>query len=228
MQALVLAAGRGKRMKPLTESVPKALLLFEGQPIIDHVLASLEGVADEVIVVTGYLAEHIENYLGNKCAFVRQPEPLGTAHALLCAKPVVRGEFILTAGDSLFPREHIRDLIRRHRRHKADATLSLKILPPEGIARSCEVTWDGLWVEDIVEKPSVWDVRGDVAASSLYILNPKVFDFARRVMPSMRSELELTDTFRLMIEDGCRVAGLMCDDWIHVTEPRDLREVSGE
>lgn len=146
--AVLLAAGRGSRLSPWTDRVPKPLLVHRGRPTLDLVLDSLAlaGIS-RVVLVVHHLAEQFEPYAaqrtaatGQRIVRVRQDDLFGTAHALQCvmyARPeLLVTPFVLSATDYLVPSGFFGDLLRFHRSHDAPLTLSLKRLGENGAARS--------------------------------------------------------------------------------------------
>jgi UDP-N-acetylglucosamine diphosphorylase / glucose-1-phosphate thymidylyltransferase / UDP-N-acetylgalactosamine diphosphorylase / glucosamine-1-phosphate N-acetyltransferase / galactosamine-1-phosphate N-acetyltransferase len=112
MKAVILAAGRGTRMAPITDTIPKPMVQIQGKPLIEHNLEKLSGLADEVIIVVGYLSEQIKNYFqgsfnGMKIKYVFQESPLGTGDALFRCRHLLSGRFILMMGDDLYSRKDI-------------------------------------------------------------------------------------------------------------------------
>jgi len=113
MQAIILAAGKGTRMHPLTLSKPKQLIEANGKPLIEHIISSLPEEITEVIMVVGYKGDMIIEYCGTlfcgrKMQYVWQHEALGTAHALEQAKHLLKDSFLLMYGDDLVDGEAIR------------------------------------------------------------------------------------------------------------------------
>jgi len=110
MQAVILAGGRGERLRPLTDAVPKPLVSVAGRPFLDFLLGYLrrQGIG-EVILLTGYLSEKIESHVGDGALFgmkircVREEKPLGTGGALKNALPFLAEEFFFLNGDTLLP-----------------------------------------------------------------------------------------------------------------------------
>src|SRR3990167_2487489 len=98
MQAIILAAGRGKRMNHLTDDLPKPLLRVGGKNLIEHKLDMLPAEIDEVVIVVGYFRGKIKDYFGNsyggrKIKYIEQGELLGTGFALFLAKPFLKDRF---------------------------------------------------------------------------------------------------------------------------------------
>jgi bifunctional UDP-N-acetylglucosamine pyrophosphorylase/glucosamine-1-phosphate N-acetyltransferase len=107
MQAVILAAGEGKRMRPLTLECPKPLITVAGRPILEHIFDALPSEVDEILLVVGYKGDMIREYFGDSykgrnIRYVHQWMPAGTAHALSMAEPLLRDErFIFMNGDDL-------------------------------------------------------------------------------------------------------------------------------
>jgi bifunctional UDP-N-acetylglucosamine pyrophosphorylase/glucosamine-1-phosphate N-acetyltransferase len=114
MQAVILAAGEGTRMRPLTYEVPKPMLQVQGKPLLAYTIELLPLEITEVIMVVGYLGDQIksyfkDNYLGKKITYVEQRELLGTGHALGLCKDILEDRFLVLAGDDMFCAD---DLVR--------------------------------------------------------------------------------------------------------------------
>lgn len=112
MQAVILAAGEGTRMRPLTHHVPKPLVRFSGKNLIEHNLDILPKEITELIFVVGYLKEQIINHFGDefqgrKVTYVVQKKPLGTAHALSLVQKHIKGRFLVMMGDDLYSKVDI-------------------------------------------------------------------------------------------------------------------------
>ena len=118
MQAVILAAGRGERLRPLTDKVPKPMLKLAGKPILEYTLSILPREIDEVILVIGYRGEQIKNYFGDsvgskKIFYTEQPELKGTGDALLQAKPFLKDNyFLLLYADDLYHPEDLKNCLQ--------------------------------------------------------------------------------------------------------------------
>ena len=116
MQAVILAAGQGTRIRPLSETTPKPMLPVAGQPIVAHVAdTAVEAGADELVFVVGYLGEQVRDYFGAEyrgvsVAYVEQDEQLGTADAVNEAREHLDGDFAVMNGDNIFDAESVSDL----------------------------------------------------------------------------------------------------------------------
>ena len=216
MKAIILAAGRGKRLGSLTEVLPKPLLPIAGKPILQGLLEVLaEAGLREAIVVTAQMAERIRGFCGTgerfglRLHYVDQGEPRGTGDAVRKCIPLLDGQAgLIVAGDTAFTAEHIAGLIAFHRAQGAHASLCLKRLPPEriGLTSSVRLEEDGR-VTRFVEKPAPGEAPSDLAAALLHLYEPAMFDYVTRIGSSPRGEIELTEATRRMIEDGRRVMG---------------------
>lgn len=114
LQAVILAAGEGIRLRPLTQNRPKALIPVANKPIIEHtILSLLEARIRDIIVVVGYRKEQVMRHLARfslPIMIVRQTEQLGTAHALLCAQNRIAGDVLVLPGDNYIDPDSIRDI----------------------------------------------------------------------------------------------------------------------
>jgi bifunctional UDP-N-acetylglucosamine pyrophosphorylase/glucosamine-1-phosphate N-acetyltransferase len=112
MQCVILAAGKGTRLRPLTENLPKPLVEVGGKTLLDHIVEALPSSVDELIIVTGYLGHMIEEYCGSefhgrKVSYVRQEEQNGTAKALWLCKDLIRGRFLFLFADDIHGKEDL-------------------------------------------------------------------------------------------------------------------------
>ena len=106
MQCVILAAGKGTRLRPLTDNTPKPLVKVAGKALLDHIVESLPSSVDELIIVTGYLGEQIrehcgEVFFGRKVTYIEQVEQKGTADALWLCKDLLKGRFLFMFADDL-------------------------------------------------------------------------------------------------------------------------------
>jgi len=155
MQAVILAAGEGRRLRPLTDDRPKPMICVGGKPILHYTLDLLPSEIDEVILVVGYKKEKIEEYFGNewggrKIIYVDQPEQKGTGEALERARPFLRdGLFMLGFADDLFNPLDLQDCVR-------DGGMTILVKEAEHPERMgiCLVDENG-FLQGLIEKPEV-------------------------------------------------------------------------
>jgi len=235
MQGVILAAGRGKRLGPLTRGRSKAMLPVLGRPMVGRVMDTLlaAGIRDFVVVVRPDDAE-IEVFLdlvreaGATVQTVVQEEPLGAAHALAQAAPFIQEDFVLSSCDNLVPVEHIQALMEHLRGADTTAVLSLMRLSPEQLARSSSVVLrDGL-VTHIVEKPPPGEAPSDVGAIMVYAFTPRILDYLSRVGLSPRGEYELPDAIQMLMSWDGGVRGVFLERRLTLTTPEDFLGINLE
>ena len=227
-EAVILAAGRGTRLAPLTDDRPKSLLPILGQPILARVIELLwQGGISRCIVVTGPNADRIyaatTGLLPAHMAieWVVQPSPTGTVDALQLALPLLSGPFLLAAVDNLTPVGHVRALIAHHQA-AADhiATLSLVSATPAEIRQSADVLLEGDRVVSIAEKPA--HPRGRHAAMMLYAFSLSIAEYLSAAQPSGRGEREIVSALQLALAAGQKIGAIMTPWRLHLTHPHDL------
>jgi bifunctional UDP-N-acetylglucosamine pyrophosphorylase/glucosamine-1-phosphate N-acetyltransferase len=188
MDAVILAAGLGTRLRPYTETTPKPLLPIQGRPILDWTLSALPPVVDRVLVVVNYLAEQFESYLrgqrhGPLYRAIRQEQPRGTGDALRACRPHLQSDrFLVLNGDDLYGAQDLAQL--------AQCPAGLLVQPVDeprrfGIAF---LRTDGT-LDRLVEKP---DLSGrHLANTGAYVFPREVFE--EELSVSSRGEYEITD-----------------------------------
>ena len=233
MQVIIMAAGEGKRLRPITEWVPKPLLPIGGRPIMETLLINLRRAGvEQAVIIYGYLGEMLRRFLGDgsrygmELTFREQRERLGTAHAVMQAVDLIAAcddSVMVVAGDTVFSLDHIAGLMRFHRTSGADVSLSLKRLPVDRLSASSAVAMDAAGcITRIVEKPAPGTAPSDIACAPLHIYPPSLADYLPRVGLSVRGEYELTDVIAMMIEDGFKVMGKVEPEASTLTTQRDL------
>lgn len=220
--AVLLAAGRGNRLRPYTDLMPKPLLPVDGRPTLDYVLeAAANAGLQTVCIVTHHLGEQIEQYVGDGSAwnlaavFCRQPEMAGTAHALqsaVTAYPALFAEgqpFVLTATDYVFPSDYLANLVTAHQSSGADMTISLKELHPQEILASSSVRFalDGS-ITQIIEKPGIGEINSPFSASLTFVLPGAILRYLPQMEPSPRGEYEIQSLVNQLLRDGFTAGGL--------------------
>ena len=226
MQAVVLAAGKGTRLQPLTDDKPKVLVEVNGTPLIQDVFDNLiDAGATELIVVVGYKAEQIidrfgDEYAGVPITYTHQREQLGLAHAILQAEPHVDGDFMLMLGDNVF-RGNLGDVTRRQREDRADAAFLVEEVPYEEASRYGVLDTNEYGeVVEVVEKPD--DPPSNLVMTGFYTFTPAIFHACHLVQPSDRGEYELPDAIDLLIQSGRTIDAIQLDGWrIDVGYPED-------
>ncbi|RLF23547.1 MAG: hypothetical protein DRN15_05720 [Thermoprotei archaeon] len=232
MQALILAAGRGSRLDPLTRFRPKHLLPIAGKPIIGWQIEILHKCGiDEIIVVKHHLGDIMEHYvkelcrrLGMKVTFVEQGNPQGTAHAVEVAEDYVKPPFLLLYGDVTIREDVIKKLLSMGGPYSC-IMVGVKVRDPWNYG--VLVVREGVLV-DIVEKPPKGKEPSDLINAGIYLFNDDlIFDAIHETGYSPRGERELTDSIRLLNEISS-VAVVEADYgwWFDVGRPWDLLDAN--
>ena len=227
MQAVILAAGLGTRLLPVTAARSKAMVPVLGRPLVEWAMLPLtaNGVRDFVLVVAPEDRE-VESHFRRRTSleittrFVVQVERLGMADALGLAAPHLGGRFFVSACDSLVGGAHVRALVAVA--EEADAVLSLLDVEPDAVERSAAVEVDGLVVRRIVEKPRPEEAPSHTISLPHYIFSTRVLDLLPKVQPSSRGEYEIQDAIQAMIDAGGRVVGVRAGSRVQVSSPEDL------
>lgn len=226
MQAVVLAAGKGTRLRPLTEGKPKGLVEIDDRPILTHCIENLVALgADELIVVVGYRAQDIIDYYGDEfhgvpITYAHQERQLGLAHALNTAEEHVTDEFMLMLGDNVFE-ANLEDVVRRQRETRVDAAFLVEEVPYEEASRYGVCNTNGYGeITEVVEKPD--DPPSNLVMTGFYTFSPAIFNATRLVQPSGRGEYELSDAIDLLIRSGRTIDAIALEGWrVDVGYPED-------
>ncbi len=216
MKGVILAAGEGKRLRPLTHTGPKHLLPLVGKPIIRYGIEKLKGLGlNEIGVVVGYRADDIRGYLrdgsdyGVRIKYFLQQPQKGIAHALKFAEEYLQDDmFVVYLGDNLL-KQDIKKFAYEFEKKNYDAFILLsEVRDPErfGVA-----VMDGKRVVKLVEKPR--EHISDLALVGVYFLKPAIFSAIREISPSWRGELEITDAIQWLIDHGYEVKAGMVEGW---------------
>ena len=215
-RAVVLAAGRGKRLIPHTNNRPKPLLKLRGRPILSYVLEALSAAGvRKVCLVVGYLGQQIEAFVDGgrrwdlQTTLRWQREPVGTAHALRLASDFITAPTFVLAADYALPRSYLQALKRAYNRSGMPLAVSLKSLPAEALAESSSVLFsDDGKIRRIIEKPQPDTAPSGIAASLIYIVPPQIRDYLQNLSRSPRGEYELVAVINRMLADGYEICGL--------------------
>ncbi|TYT60482.1 bifunctional sugar-1-phosphate nucleotidylyltransferase/acetyltransferase [Natrialba swarupiae] len=220
MQTVVLAAGEGTRMRPLSRGVPKPMLPVADRPLVAHTVdAAIDAGADEIILVIGYKGETIREYFGSSyrgvpVTYSVQSEQIGTADAVAAARDHLEGPFAVLNGDNVYEPAAIERLFDR-----CPAVCAIEVDDPRnyGVLSTADGT-----VTDIVEKPS--DPPTNLANAGAYAFPAPARDWLE-VPASDRSERELTDVLdRVITEFAVRPVSI--DRWMDVGRPWELLEAN--
>jgi len=224
MQALVLAAGQGVRMGPLTENRPKPMLPVAGRPFLEHTLVALRdaGIGD-VTILTGYHGATIKDRFGNgsglgiRIRYIVQPQRLGTAHAVGMAKGAIEGPFLCLNGDVIVTRNLVEGIIDDFKAHGSDIMTLVEV---QDASRFGLVETDGGRVKRIVEKPG-HGTRGTINGG-IYLFKPRIFDAIEQTPLSSRGEYEITRSIEILMDSDEVRAYVPAERWVDIGAPWDL------
>ena len=226
MKAVILAAGEGKRMHPLTYTRPKVMVPLAGRPILEHLVLEIKqaGIRDFVFIV-GYRDEAIRNHFGRgerwgvSIDYMTQRKQSGTADALRPASGLIDGSFLLANGDAIVASGEIRRIITRD-----GNTMGLVETEDTTDMGVVEVR-DGK-VTRIYEKAEPPPTQ--LVNAGIYLLTPEIFSALSATHKSSRGEYELTDSLQLLMEGGIPLSYEMIASWINISYPWDLLRANEE
>ena len=222
MKAVVLVAGKGTRMEPLTSDCPKVMLQVANKPILEHILNSaIQAGIEGFVFITGYLEQQIREYFGDgskwgvSIDYVLQKEQLGTANAIGYAKGHVEEAFLVLNGDMLIGQEDLKALLSR----TEEAVICVKEVENPSDFGVLEV--ENNKVVRIIEKPKNPPTK--LANAGVYLFRESIFDFIDRTQASVRKEFEITDSIQMLIDSGAAVGYSPLEGrWIDIGYPWDL------
>jgi glucose-1-phosphate thymidylyltransferase len=234
MKGLILSGGHGTRLRPLTYSLAKQLIPVANKPILFYAIEDLKdaGITDIGIIV-GHSEEKIKSIKdavgdgsrwGVKITYMKQDAPRGLAHAVMVAKDFLQDEpFVMYLGDNILM-GGIKDYVADFRNNKYDGAILVKPVKNPSVFGVVEVKDDK--IVSVTEKPQ--NPKSNLAGLGIYMFTKPVFDAVKRLTPSWRNELEITDAIQTMINDGCNFKHYVVDKgWFKDTgRPEDILEAN--
>ena len=227
--AVVLAAGEGTRLRPLTHNRPKPMLPAGNRPILEHVLDALvDAGMGKLVLVVGYRRERVQEYFGPSyrdipITYVRQEKQLGSGHALLQARETIDDQVVVVNGDRLIEPKSVDAVTDAFNDEKADAAMA--VIERHDASNYGAVSLHDRDIAEIVEKPESDEFR--LINAGIYAFGPTIFGEIESTDLDA-GELALTDTITKLVESG-RVRGVHIDGlWVDATYPWDLLEVATE
>lgn len=222
---VVAAAGRGTRMKELSEDKPKHLIEVAGKPFLHHILQRLEDAAfKRIILVVGYRSEQVEKFVESSpfdVEIVNQHDQVGdkygTAAVVESVKDVMGKEpFVYMNGDNIYPMD-VLQAVQKNDGYNHIVCMHHDHPEKYGVL---EVDVDGL-VEYIVEKPA--DPPSTLINLGLYVFQPKVFSIVKKLRPSQRGEYEITDAIAILAQDHeVKATEVSRGAWLDFGRPEDI------
>ena len=231
MKAIILCAGKGTRLRPLTFTSAKQLIPVANKPVI---LYSIEKIKEAGINEIGMIVntENIQAFqetlgdgsdFGIKLSYIIQVDPKGLAHAVSTAKDFLDGEpFLMYLGDNLI-QENLVTFVKDFEREKLNA--SILLTPVDDPSRFGVAVVNGNTISKVVEKPQ--NPPSNLAIIGVYIFDSSIFDGIANIKPSWRGEYEITDAIQYLIEHNYKVQGHIIYGWWKDTgRPEDLLEAN--
>lgn len=234
LKAIILSAGEGSRMRPLTLTKPKTMLPVAGKPIIQYNIESLRdnGITD-ILLIVRYKEEIVRNYFGDgsdfgvNISYKTQKDFLGTANAISYGEDFIDDSIIVLNGDIILDDEIIHEIIKKYNYLSPDTLMLLTEVEDSSAFGVVEIENGN--IKNIVEKPKREEAPSNLVNAGIYIFNKDIFDKIRETEISERGEYEITDSVSLQIEDNKTVIGHKTSkDWIDVGRPWELIEVNEE
>lgn len=230
MKAVILAAGAGRRLEPLTNVRPKPMIPLANKPLLEHVLdAVVEAGVEDVVLVVGYERERIQSYFedgdhwGISIEYAYQPNQLGTGDAVLQAEEFIEDEFLVLNGDRIIDSRLIEHIIEE-RRTTGDDLIAVTHSEEPGMFGMVTIDAEK-YVTGIIEKPDPHQVESDLINAGVYAFGTGVFDVIRDT--ERVGELALTDALTNHLNRRPLRAVLYKQRWLDVTRPWDLLTVNG-
>lgn len=222
MQAVILAAGRGKRMLRLTDNIPKPMLKINGRPILEYKLEILPKEIDEVIFIVGYYGECIMDYFGcrfqgRKIKYIFQKELNGTGGALHLAKGMLRDKFLVMNGDDFYHKQDLKKMMQH-----SFAILGYKVDDPSryGVIKTDK---RGNMIE-VIENPK--DAKYKLVNAGAYILTRKFFEYDLIPKKAGDKEFGLPQTLA-QVSKNHRIKAVKARAWQSIGNPEDLEKAKG-
>jgi glucose-1-phosphate thymidylyltransferase len=217
MKALILAGGKGTRLRPITFTRAKQLVPVANKPILFYALEAIvsAGITD-IGVIVGDTADEVMTALGDgsqwgaRITYIPQEAPLGLAHAVKNAEEYMAGEpFVMYLGDNLIA-DGITRFVDEFRQGGCDAQILLAHVPNASQFGVAELGVDGQVVQ-LAEKPE--NPPSDLALVGVYLFDKQVFEAVNAIEPSARGELEITEAIQWLIDNGRRVRPHIIEGW---------------
>lgn len=231
-KAVVLAAGRGTRMRELTDDLPKPMIEVRGKPVLQHIVEGLRdaGVRRFVIIV-GYHAEMVRNSFGDgrrhnvDIGYATQTVQDGTGRVVNLARNFTGGSpFILSYGDILISPENYERVVDLPN----DVEATITVTRGEDVSKGGAVFLnERMELVDLREKPKPGEPTSPWYNAGLYAFRPSIFGFITKLEPSPRGEYELTDAIRDLAQSGKKVKALeLTGEWADVRDPEILAKLN--
>lgn len=226
MQVVIPAAGAGTRLRPLTDSRPKALVDVAGKPILTHCFEQLLDLPiTEIVVIVGYRGNEIIDHYGDSfegvpLTYTWQQDQRGIAHALLQAESHVVDPFLLVNSDNVF-RANLQYVVTTYRETGADGVVLVTKVDPEQARQTGAVAVEDDRVVGIAEKSA--DPPSTLVNAGCYLLPPAIFQACQLLRPGAEGEYQLSDAVTVLCHAGYEFVPVRLDGWrVNVNTPADI------
>jgi dTDP-glucose pyrophosphorylase len=230
-KAILLAAGRGTRMRDLTNELPKPMIEVRGKPILLHIIEGLRAAGvTHFLIVVGYRADVVQDFFGDGGKFevtveyATQVVQDGTGRVVELGKTFASQDaFILSYGDILVdPRNYLKLV------HPGAAEAMISVKRNEDVSKGGAVFVNERFeMTDLREKPKPGEPTSPWYNAGIYTFRPSIFEFTARLQKSIRGEYELTDAIRELAQSGKLVQALELEgEWADVRDPEVLAELN--
>lgn len=227
MQAIIIAGGKGTRLKSLSKMVPKLLLPLNNKPLIEYLISHLKkNGCKNIVITTGYLGNKIREYVeknnyGVKIHLSQEAKPLGTAGSLHLIKNLLEDEFFVLYGD-VFTTIDLKKMFKFHKQRESDATLALHKSDHPEDSTVVKIN-NKSKILGLLEKPGEnWKKHGNLTSTSLYILKKSILGFIEK-----NKEIDLTkDVFPGMLRKNKNLFGYITEEYAKdMGTPKRYKEV---
>ena len=242
-RAVILAAGRGTRMRELTNDVPKPMIEVRGKPVLQHIVQGLRDAGvRKFLIIVGYHAEAVRNFFGDgrshnvAIEYATQTVRDGTGRVVNLARDFTGGSpFVLSYGDILISRVNYKRIVD----FPNDVEAEITVTRGEDVSKGGAVFVNELMeLVDLREKPKPGEAQGWSELSQhaipfynagLYAFRPSIFEFIEKLKPSPRGEYELTDAIRDLAHSGKKAKAIeLTGEWADVRDPEILGKLNSK
>ncbi len=231
MEALILAAGRGSRMRPFTDWIPKPLLPINGEAVLLQSLRTLkESGFKKVVITVGYLKEEVIDFVEKRkptaleIDFAYQESLSGSAEAIRVALERIENDFLTLAGDTVFPLSEIKKVVEIFQKGDFEAVVGLKMAKREELKEksSTLINREGLLLK-VIEKPEPGSELSPVSVAPIYYFRREaISQYLKQLEPNEKGVYELATALQNLIDDGGKVKGVFLKETKDLTFPMDL------